>query len=316
MSMRRGENPVFIHVGFDGLVIAPEKNNRKQSAVFDLDPTTKLLAVNLGADYCAEHEWGIKDLQKAFGIKSEWGNYGLKKRKITKVPKTLVWVKLKDGREGFVYRSFWFSDSPKDQDTAVTAAKSIDQDSDLKPYDEVYDRAVGKVVKNPKRLACAWSERDFGCVSNDMNDIAMLKEIFEQFQKKNIIFTFSNALPAFENPGLILAIANRMPKKVVKMLTDADMEAHDIEKFVVKSKIRELLQTKKKGYFALSPRRWDDGSIRFWLNPYDQDKVNYGYFTLDELRAWADDKGPIPMSPKQIIEKHEARYGKKSKVLQ
>ena len=315
--MRRGDNPVFIHVGFDGLVLATEKDNRKQSAVLDLDPTTKLLAVNLCADYCAEHEWGIKDLQTAFGVKSGWGNYGIKKRKVTKIPKALVWVKLEDGREGFVYRSFWYSNSAKEEDTAAVAAKSVNQDSDLKPFSEIYDRAQQKSVKNPKRLACAWSERDFGCVSDDMSDIIMLKEIFKQFQKKNVIFTFSNALPAFENPGLIIAIADRLPKEVVKMLTDADKEFHEIEKFVVKSGIRELLKAKGKGYFALSPRRWDGGSIKFWLNPYDQDKNHYGYFTLEELRQWADDKGPIPMTPKQIIERHEERSGRKlTKVLQ
>jgi len=303
--MRRGSNPVFIHVAADGLILAPDKRNREQSAVLDLDPTTRTLAVNLGADYCAEHEWGIKKLYEAFGVKFEVGTYGIKKRKIRKVPKSLVWVKLIDGRQGFAYRSYWFK----------SAEVSLIDDSDLKSY-EIFDREKRKMKANPVQLCCAWSDDDFACMSSDPTDIKYLREIFDQFQKKNIIFTFSNALPAFENPGLIIAIANRMPKEVADMLAKADKETHEIEKFVVKSGIRELLKAKGKGYFALSPKRWEDGSIKFWLNPYDQHKVNYGYFTLDQLREWADDRGPIPMSPAQVIDYHERMSGKKVKAIQ
>jgi hypothetical protein len=305
--MRRGSNPVFIHVAEDGLILAPDKRNREQSAVVGLDPSTRTLAVNLGADYCAEHEWGIKKLYEAFGVKYETGTYGLKKRKISKVPKSLVWVKMpeKDGRQGFAYRDFWFR----------SVEDYFIDDSDLKSY-EIYDREKRKMKANPVQLCCAWSDDDFACLSKDPTDIKYLREIFDQFQKKNIIFTFSNALPAFENPGLIIAIANRMPKEAVEMLTKADKENHEIEKFVVKSKVRELLKEKGKGYYALSPKRWEDGSIKFWLNPYDQHKVNYGWFTLEQVRQWADDKGPIPMSPAQVIDYHEARSGKKVKAIQ
>ena len=165
-------------------------------------------------------------------------------------------------------------------------------------------------------LRTAWSESDFAAVSDNPAEIENLQEIFRNFQKKNIIICFSKVLLAFENPGLIIAIANRMPKEAADMLTKADKEAHEIEKFVAKSGIRELLKSKGKGYFALSPKRWEDGSIKFWLNPYDQHKVNYGYFTLEEVRQWADDKGPIPMSPAQVIDYHERMSGKKVKAIQ
>jgi len=54
--MRRGTNPVFIHVAEDGLIMAPDRNNREQSAIVGLDSTTRTLGINLGSDYCAEHE--------------------------------------------------------------------------------------------------------------------------------------------------------------------------------------------------------------------------------------------------------------------
>jgi hypothetical protein len=303
--MRRGTNPVFIHVAADGLILAPDKRNREQSAVLDLDPTTRTLAVNLGADYCAEHEWGIKKLYEAFGVKSELKNYGLKRRKISKVPKSLVWVKLIDGRQGFAYRNFWFR----------PAEESLVGDSDLKSYD-VFDREKRKMKPNPVQLCCAWSDDDFACVSKDLTDIKYLREIFDQFKKKNIIFTFSNALPAFENPGLIIAIADRMPNEVVEILTKADREAYEVEQFVVKTKIRELLEKNKKGYFALSAKRWEDGGVRFWLNPMEQDKNRAMWCTLDDLKQWAEGKGPIPFTPAEVIKRHEERYGKKAMAIQ
>ena len=303
--MRRGTNPVFIHVAADGTLLTPERNNRDQSAVLDLDPTTKILGVNLGSDYCAEHEWGIKDLYRAFGIKHEINVYGLKKRKISKLPSTLVWVKLADGREGFAYRNFWYDNKPKE---------ILDRDSELVPY-ETYDRTLRKMVPAAKQLVGAWSESNFGVFSKNPDDIAMLNEIYSHFGKKNIVFTFSAALPAFDNPGLIIAIADRLPKEVIKMWTDADKEAHEIEKFVVKSKIRETLEKAGKKYFALSPKRAKDGTIEFWLNPYDQDKNNFGWFKLDDLRAWAKNEGRIPMSAAQLLEQHERRHGKQTTAV-
>ncbi len=312
--MRRGTNPVFIHVAEDGLIMAPDRRNREQSAIVGLDPTTRTLAVNLGADYCAEHEWGIKALHAAFGVKNDIKTYGLKKRKISKVPDTLVWVKLIDGRQGFAYRNYWYTDDRKAA-VADVAAKSLVGDSDLKSFD-VFDRGTHKMKANPVQLTAAWSEADFACLSKDSTDIKYLREIFEQFAKKNIVFTFSSALPAFENPGLIIAIADRLPKEVTDMWLTADKDTHEIEKFVAKSKVRELLAKAGKKYFALSPKRWEDGSIKFWLNPMEQNRNNCGWFTLEQVQEWADDKGPIPMTSKEAIDHHERHYGKKATSVQ
>ena len=41
-----------------------------------------LYGVDLGADYCAEHEWGIDRLNKSFGINTE--DVGVNKRLQTK----------------------------------------------------------------------------------------------------------------------------------------------------------------------------------------------------------------------------------------
>jgi hypothetical protein len=52
------------------------------------------------------------------------------------------------------------------------------------------------------------------------------------------------------------------------------------------------------GYFALSPSWKTNGEskhpVMYWLNPRKQDKVNYGWFTVEQLEQWIEGKGPIP----------------------
>jgi hypothetical protein len=58
-----------------------------------------------------------------------------------------------------------------------------------------------------------------------------------------------------------------------------------------------------KPFYALSPS-WKNKQntkhkVVFWLNPTDQQKNNYGWFTVEELEQWIEGKGPIPMKKKK-----------------
>ena len=43
----------------------------------------------------------------------------------------------------------------------------------------------------------------------------------------------------------------------------------------------------------LLPAIDDTGNLRFFLNPREQNRYNHGWFSLEELKAWAGDTGPI-----------------------
>src|SRR5579863_6556852 len=273
--MRRGSKPALIY-----------DEVRK-----DADGKTLLLGVNLSSDFCAEHEWGIKDIKEAFGVNEK--GYGLKRRQITATPKGLAWVKYTAktymGRydverglakkvgdvtlknEGFVFHS-WYGLEPEKM--AVSSELS----------------GAG--------LRGAWSEDDFAAVSSRPEDIIALKEILSAFESKNIAICFSGALPAFDNPGLVFAIADRLPESVLDDWDKHDREQEQIKKEFAATGIEKLLKSAGCGYYALSPRRRDDGSLWYWLNPTEQQKNNYGWFTLEDLQAWARGEGPIPMKRK------------------
>jgi hypothetical protein len=241
---------------------------------------TKVVGVNLSADFCAEHEWGIKRLKEDFGIPTDIGVYGMRRRQITRVPKTLSWVKYtREGQrvEGFMFASFIYGDI--NNMAAENRELTI-----YKPFRSNETPAI----------AAAWSENGFAVVSNDQAQIAQLKEIFDEFSKLNIAIMLSGRNNPFENSGLVIAIADRIPLVHVKEWAVADEDNHKTQKEFAETGIEKLLSNAGKRYFALSPRRQKDGSLRYWLNPQDQQDNNFGWFTLEDLKLWTVGKGPIP----------------------
>ena len=61
--------------------------------------------------------------------------------------------------------------------------------------------------------------------------------------------------------------------------------------------LEKILEKAKCRYYALSLRWKDDDKkeVIFWLNPMEQDKNNFGWFTVEDLKDWAKGKGKIPM---------------------
>ena len=59
--------------------------------------------------------------------------------------------------------------------------------------------------------------------------------------------------------------------------------------------IEQLLKDAGKRFYALSPRWADDTKqdVRFWLNPAEQHAYKSGWFTVEELKQWSKDEGPI-----------------------
>jgi len=80
-----------------------------------------------------------------------------------------------------------------------------------------------------------------------------------------------------------------------------DMKVNTVEKFdateyLESSGLYSAIKTSPLdlGFFSL---HWavvePSGRQMFWLNPCEQDKYRYGWFTLDQLFAWAGGFGPI-----------------------
>jgi len=57
--------------------------------------------------------------------------------------------------------------------------------------------------------------------------------------------------------------------------------------------VKATLRDQQKDWHSLERWQWMDGEIRFWLNPVEQDIYNAGWFSIDDLIAWAHDHGPV-----------------------
>jgi hypothetical protein len=238
-----------------------------------------LIGLNLGADFTAEHEWGIKGIKKLFGIAPKDTDFGLIRSMITNVPADSIFGWTKGNMpesQGFYLLDTWNGKIP-----------DFSKEGELRTY---------SFRGNAHTLACAWDETSFGVFSSDPAEIAQLQTIFDAFRNGDGAIFLGGARGIIGNAGLVLCIASKIPASVTKAWEEADSESYRMEQEVVKSGIRDLLKAKGKRYSALSRphHREKDGKLTFWLNPMEQQDNNYGYFTIDDLKEWAEGKGKIP----------------------
>lgn len=230
----------------------------------------KLIGINLGADYCAEHEWGIAGIQSDFGM--DKSKLGLEGRKVSSCSPELIWLdkhKLST-RDKTHWAGLYFGYVHSNGEMGSIGSAYVDTN-----------------------LVTAWSEKDFAAISNDATKVSNLKEVFEAFQALDIAI-WRGGGGVFQNAGLCFGIASRLPKTVTDNWYTVDDDNRKLKAEVVTMGIEPLLKKAGKSYFALSPSRQKDGSIKFWLNPMEQRQNNSGWYSLQDLKDWAENKGPIP----------------------
>ena len=236
----------------------------------------KMLGVALGADYCAEHEWGIKGLQRAFGF-GDPEKFGLERRKITRIPPALIWV---DGKV-----KTWSRDKGN--------KKSSCSGLWVKGYDRQPDELPGDInLYGDATLWTGWSERDFGIFSIDAGETAKLKELYTRMLELDVAIWLGGG-GVFQNAGLGIAIASRLPTETTALWDTTDREHKKLKEDVAATGIEDQLRAAGLKWFALSPKRQLDGSIMFWLNPQEQGKYEACWATIKDLEDWIAGTGKI-----------------------
>jgi len=217
--------------------------------------------VNLGYDFCAEHEWGIDRINQIFGINNDEEIYGIEKRLIHKIPDYLSLDKRKD----FFY---------------LTCTRS--KEFIIKEYHD-YQKSF------KRNLITGWCDASF-CICTNAQEI---EELYEAFQKLDVAIGVGKALNPFGSGGLVIVIASKMPELDKELLYQEDKAWHELNVEAKQTGIYELLKSKNKYYYCLEPERQSDNSIRWWLNPQEQQKYNSMWCTLKDLQDWAEDKGAV-----------------------
>jgi hypothetical protein len=245
-----------------------------------------LLGIDLGADYCAEHEQGIAALNAILGLGegSSSSCLGIEKRKISKLnPDQASFIDSKNKKNGFTSLVVGWMLKP--------ATKKTDLPDEVKPY-------RGK--KEVTELSCAWSEKDFAIYTESDDGRKNLRELNQALRVKNAALWVGGSGP-FQNGGLCIIIVDRVSEENLKTLVKSDQDLIDLEiadeSVQMQTQLKSKLKSSGKSYFALVPH-WKkehltEYSIVYWLNPFDQGKSNFGYFTVEQLLEWSNNTGPV-----------------------
>lgn len=257
-----------------------------------IEENNTFYGVALGADYVAEHEWGIGGLVRKFGIDSD--KMGVDGRTITKDETKLVVEK----SHAFLRTNDWHTE---ERNTI----------KDLLPRDFY--------LTNDKPLQTAWDQESFGILV-DKKNINKLEELKNAFTKNDIVITFlAPSVSVFENAGLAILIKSRIPKEQLDQMYQIDKKRSDLIEYekeigVTKLKADGLEEyrndnggkTGKGKYFMACSPRWIDYeneanrekrkkemgtkyNVQFWVNYADDD--NYGWYTTEDIIKWLSTPG-------------------------
>jgi hypothetical protein len=273
----------------------------------------KFIGISLGYDYCAEHEWGIKELRSLCGIPdSDKTNMGVLSRTITKCP-PLVFKEtiIKKRKYAYIYTGrLW--NTKEEMENYIPR--------DLKDYADSLVWNEKWNIEHPDReckdaIITAWDGGSFGIAVMGEKEIGYLKELYEAFQNKNVTIAIINhrATNPFAGTALSLMITDRLPQEILDMMYGGDKEYFDREDYEEKIGMKKIIAKydNKNGYnsdkyfLACSPKwiDYDDAEnrekrkkelntkydIHYWINYSDNDN-NFGWYTVEEIKEWLTGK--------------------------
>ncbi len=224
---------------------------------------------------------GIKDLKSYLGI-DETNGVGLDRRKVQKQSPHLVWVDNKEISKvkysGFALYRFW---------------NGVEEWTPRDFYPS----------NKEKTFNAGWSKDGFYVLAESKHKIVeSLKLIFEALNTNNACIWLGGG-GIFQNSGLCIGIVDKMPKSIFDNWAVGDNDQAALKAEFDATGIEKILRDAKKDWFYLGPKRDRDGKMIIWLNPREQNIHNSGYFTVEQLKLWAKDKGPVMMTDKQKRER-------------
>lgn len=265
MGMRRGERPDWLK-----------------------DDNDQVIGVSLSSSHCAEHEWGIKDLYRTLGVKHDENVLGIDRYCVNPNMEAVILIEeSKNNAALIVEEPHWVKNLVG------------------KKLNDMYNGVL--YLSGDDELATAWDGKTFGIHVKRPTNIKKLKRIYNAIKDKDAAVWLGGGGP-FQNAGLTVGIISVVPQNLKQQMYDAHVDqkklAEASDKTGIKQKIDELNEKYREehkgmyyappcGYYALSPS-WIGGNrksaypVMYWLNPMQQDKNESGWYTVEDLLAWAE----------------------------
>ena len=258
------------------------------SPMFLANEKGEFFCCHLGADFCAEHEWGIDGIKDLLGIpnyETVEPPFDISRFQITRcLQDNLAFIE--DKQDTFLYlhkgyRKLESVSSKNWNEPCLTREKYKQDDSVL-----------------PVKSSGMWDANEFALYTNEENGRKYLKELYEAILNKDIAVMIGGG-HSFQNGGLNLLIISKASQEAKETIAESLQDAAELREAAVATGIFEKVS--KTMYYALSPH-WKNAEkteVHFWLNPTDQKNNNHGWYTVEDLELWLIGEGPIPIKQKK-----------------
>lgn len=283
----------------------------------------KFIGIALGYDYCAEHEWGIKELKRLCGIPdSSKKNMGVKNRSITIVP-PLVFKEdvvkrgtknLKKDKYAILYVERQMSWRTEEENNEHLPHVFENWKQDLTWYGK-WNADNPNTRGNKDNISTAWDSGSFGVAVMGEKEVEWLKELKTAIEEKRLTIAVVNlkAVNPFAGSSLCLLITDRIHVETLDAMYMGDKEYYDRENYEKKIGMKKIIEKhgNKNGYNALhhfvacSPKwiNYEDKKSRekqkkeyntkydimYWIN-YSDDDNNFGLYSVEEIKEWLTGK--------------------------
>lgn len=246
----------------------------------------EIIGFALSADYVSEHEWGIKHIKRAFNI----DNTPLK---------TLV-------QEGKVVPTE-LSCSKDSQNLYIVKDKKhlylCSSNNYGTPYtSKDFSRQI--YMSDSKDFGGAWDDSEFAiCAKNTKENLALFKMLIEAEKANDIFIGF---FPEVLKTGLLVVQCSKISQEARANYAASVKESVKMYEEAFASDIFSILKKAGKGWHYLEPsffakengfhsayKSYEAGTLLYWLNPENQKVNSSGYYSVEELLLWAEDKGPV-----------------------
>lgn len=265
------------------------------------------IGISLGADFCAEHEWGLNGIRSNFGLKD--GALGIDKHKVHQVPiNNIIYAK------GEKFIVLWFHRYNYDlEQHRANVEKDVDAYVMACEYPFGFDSAAPDMNYSKRKptvspdweFSGAWSENAFA-FSAPISQEANMDMLYEGFKENDLVILVGGVNNPFDRGGLVIARYSKIPNEVFENMKEKDLERKRLEKAAQKPKKKIFKALSKAGsnpknaIIAISPAWISDKmkdksqyEVMFWLNPHNQRDYSAGWFTVEDLLLWAENKGPV-----------------------
>lgn len=247
----------------------------------------KFVGINLGADYCSEHEHGISNILMEFNVNSKAIGFA------ARVP-TVCSPNLFFGEKQI-------------KDTKVAYLFFPARKSSCEYFKELLERNAEKCftafnlpvnLLNEKKIVTAWDNSEFAIVVADKN-IEYLKILYQAFKDNNIVLgaSFYNNYLAnknnnFSRNGFSIVLFDCISKEIHLLNEKEEKSKKRLQKAFAKNKTIKKIYKKYNSFsFVISPT-WaneTEKAMLFWINS----KNIFGWFSEKDLKDWLNEKGPI-----------------------